>query len=112
MFFFFFRQTPTRPYSSLLQSAMSNSGGMFPGSSMLLNPMMHQMYLQMLEMQQIQQQQQQQTAASNVKPEAPAQPKIRINVQVEGSLWSLLSGSLALEVLLIGVHCKKCYINV
>ena len=25
---------------------------------------------------------------------------------------SLLSGSLALEVLLIGVHCKKRYINV
>jgi len=25
---------------------------------------------------------------------------------------SLLSGSLALEALLIGVHCKKCYLNV
>jgi len=24
----------------------------------------------------------------------------------------LLSGSLALETLLIGVHCKKCYVNV
>ena len=28
------------------------------------------------------------------------------------TLFSLLSGSLVLEVLLIGVHCKKHYVNV